>query len=222
MVFLFDLDGTLLQGHGMGRRSVGRVLHAWASRPVPFDAVSFSGKTDPQIFREIVTASGLVAPDGVDAAVGDLLDAYAADVTATAGDARIEALPGALAAVARAQAAAGPVGLLTGNLQPMADLKVQRAGFADGSFPFGAFGSDHADRNCLAPIAAQRAAAFLGRDVPPESLVVVGDTPLDIQCARAVGARAVAVATGHYDRDALAEADLVIDSLHDFDPTLFT
>lgn len=221
MVFLFDIDGTLLQGHGMGRRSVGRVLHAWAARPVEFDAVSFSGKTDPQIFREIVSASGLVAPDGVDAAVAHLLDAYAADVTATASEARIEALPGAAAAVARAQAATGPVGLLTGNLRPMADLKVTRAGFADGSFPFGAFGSDDADRNRLAPIAARRAASFLGRDVPTESLVVVGDTPLDIACARAVGARAVAVATGHYDRDALVEADVVLDSLHEFDPAAF-
>ena len=223
MVFLFDIDGTLLQGHGVGRRAVERVLHAWAGHAVDTSAVSFSGKTDPQIFREIVTTPEAVGetPDDVDAAVAHLLDAYAADVTATIGEARVEALPGAVEAVARAQAAAGPVGLLTGNLEPMAVLKVQRIGFAADAFPFGAYGSDHADRNCLAPIAARRASAFLGRDVSTDQLVIVGDTPRDIACARIVGARAVGVATGGYDADALAEADVVLDSLDAFDPDAF-
>lgn len=217
MVLLFDIDGTLLQGNGMGRRSVGRVLRAWCGRDVDLDAVSFSGKTDPQIFREIVTGGGFQDVDDVDAAVRDLLAAYAADVTATVHEAQIDALPGAHAAVGAAREAGVPVGLLTGNLEQMAVLKIERAGFAADAFPFGAYGSDHADRDCLAPIAAQRASAVLGRDVPHGDLVVVGDTPRDIACARAVGAHAVAVATGHFDADALGEADLVLESLAEWD-----
>ena len=127
--------------------------------------------------------------------------------------ARATAIAGAERAVRRFAEAGVPVGLLTGNLEPLAYLKVEAVGLERALFPFGAYGSDDEDRNSLPAIAAARAARRLGRDVPHGELVVIGDTPLDVACARAAGARAVAVTTGRFSRDDLASADLVLDSL---------
>src|SRR5690606_32166166 len=114
-----------------------------------------------------------------------------------------------------------PLGLLTGNLQPMAYLKLGRIGLGD-FFPFGAFGSDHEDRNCLPEVALARAEAHTGRRYAGKDVVVIGDTPRDIECGNAVGAFTVAVATGHYDRDALAShaPDLLLDTLEGADRLL--
>ena len=79
------------------------------------------------------------------------------------------------------------------------------------------FGSDHEDRNALPAIAAERACAHLKRDVPHTDLVIIGDTPRDIECGRAVGARVVAVATGYFSADELADADVVLESLEAFE-----
>lgn len=215
MVFLFDIDGTLLQGHGVGRRAVERALREVAGRDVDTQAVEFSGKTDPQIFREI--AETLLA-DAEGRAVPDLLRLYEAAMTETLPSARLDALPGAVDAVARTRAAGLPTGLLTGNLRPMAFGKVARIGLTEQHFPFGAYGCDHPDRNALPAVAAARAATVLGRAVPTEELVVIGDTPRDIACARAVGAVAVAVATGRYPARDLQDADVVLPSLDALDP----
>ena len=106
--------------------------------------------------------------------------------------------------------------MLTGNLEPLAYRKIERIDLSAAELPFGAFGSDHADRNTLPVIAAQRASERFGREVAHEELVIIGDTPRDIACARAVGAVAVAVATGYYSADDLREADLVLDTLEGF------
>ncbi len=214
MVVLFDIDGTLLAGHGVGRAAVHRAIERVHGRSVDTVSVEFSGKTDPQIFREI--ARGLL-DDPSGASVPDLVRVYEEEMARTLPTARVDALPGAVEAVERTRAAGVPTGLLTGNLRAMAFGKVARIGLGEAHFPFGAFGCDSEDRNALPAVAARRAADHLGRDVTPEALIVVGDTPLDIACARAVGATAVAVTTGRFDADALADADLVLDSLVDFD-----
>lgn len=214
MVVLFDIDGTLLLGHGVGRAAVHRAIEAVHGRVVDTSPVEFSGKTDPAIFREIA-ATLLGDADG--ASVPDLLRAYEAAMTDALPTARVDALPGAVEAVARTRAAGVPVGLLTGNLRAMAFGKVARIGLDEAVFPFGAYGCDAEDRNALPAVAARRAGRHLGRDVPPETLVVVGDTPRDIECARAVGARAVAVTTGRYSAADLAAADVVLTSLDGWD-----
>lgn len=214
MVVLFDIDGTLLAGHGVGRAAVHRAIERVHGRFVDTAAVEFSGKTDPQIFREI--AATLLGDADGDSVV-DLVRAYEEEMHRTLPAARVDALPGAVDAVARTRAAGVPTGLLTGNLRPMAFGKVARIGLGEAHFPFGAYGCDDEDRNALPAVAARRAAQVLGRDVPHETLVVVGDTPLDVACARAVGATAVAVTTGRFSAEALAGADLVLDSLDAFD-----
>jgi phosphoglycolate phosphatase-like HAD superfamily hydrolase len=108
------------------------------------------------------------------------------------------------------------VGLLTGNFEPGAVVKLEHFDLWR-RFAFGAFGDDHVDRRALVPVALARAMPA-GHATPPSSrIVIVGDTPLDVDCAKAHGARAVAVATGPFDRAALsaAGADLVVDTFSD-------
>ncbi len=207
-ILLFDIDGTLYDGHGVGRRAVETTLQARVGRPVDSQAVSFSGKTDPQIFRALLADLGLDDGD-----LPDVLDAYHADMLTRLPGSRATAIAGAAEAVHRLAGSGLPVGLLTGNLEPLAYLTVEAVGLERALFPFGAYGSDREDRNALPHVAAERASAHLRRTVDPAELVVIGDTPLDVACARAAGARAVAVTTGRFDAADLSDADLVIDSL---------
>ena len=219
MIFLFDIDGTLLRGHGVGRRALEAALLSLYGQTFDTSDVPFSGKTDAQIFRELLEA----APDhGLDAAPTDaqraaLQAAYLDEMGRRLPVDPVEELPGAAALVRRLGDDGHAIGLLTGNLEPLAYGKVARVGLERTVFPFGAFGSDAEDRNALPAIAADRASAHLGRDVAHGDLVVIGDTPLDIACARAVGARVVAVATGHYAADDLGDADVVLESLESFE-----
>ena len=213
MILLLDIDGTLLAGHGVGRRCISAVLER-AGTPFDFSDVPFGGKTDPQIFDELVDAmceAGVAPPLSAEA----LAEAYAREMLGALPTAHVEALPGAVDLVRRLDGQV-PLGLLTGNMEPMAYAKVDQIGLGRAELPFGAFGSDAADRDALPAIAAERAREHLGRSVDHAELVIVGDTPRDIQCARAVGATCVAVATGHHAADELRDADLVLDSLDAF------
>jgi phosphoglycolate phosphatase-like HAD superfamily hydrolase len=99
------------------------------------------------------------------------------------------------------------LGLLTGNVESGASLKLRAAGLDPARFRVGAFGSDHEDRPALPAIAQSRAAALLGRAVAGDAVVIIGDTPADVACGRGIGARAVAVATGHFTTTDLAAHD---------------
>ena len=217
-ILLFDIDGTLLQSHGVGRRCIEDALEQVLGGTFDTSAIPFSGKTDKQIFREILTAAreaGLDVDD-VDGVHGPFGAAYRDLMHERLPEAHVEALPGAVALVQRLAADGVPMGLLTGNLQPLAFAKIGRIGLGPAEFPFGAYGSDSEDRNALPAIAVRRAGRALGRDVDPAEVVVVGDTPLDIACARAGACTAVAVATGRYAADDLGEADVVLDTLESF------
>lgn len=189
------------------------MLAAQLGRVVDSYGASFSGKTDPQIFRELLTREGVA---DVEPAMALALATYEARMAEELATATITALAGAVDFVEQL-AGRGDVllGLLTGNLQPLAYAKVDRAGFRAGRFApgLGAFGSDHEDRDRLGAIALERARAAAGRDFRPDEVLVVGDTPRDIAAARAIGATAVAVASGGFGRADLAEADLVMESL---------
>jgi phosphoglycolate phosphatase-like HAD superfamily hydrolase len=213
-LLLFDVDGTLLTTHGLGRESVEAALLALHGRPISSERVAFSGKTDPQIFREILREE--VEAAALDEAVAAALAAYQAEMRRRIAAAEVVMLPGVRSLLGHLAETDAALGLLTGNLQPMAYLKLTRLGL-DGFFPFGAFGSDHADRNRLPEVAAARAEAHTGRRFAGRDVVVIGDTPLDVACGRRSGAFTVAVATGHYDRDALAAhaPDLLLDSLEE-------
>lgn len=106
------------------------------------------------------------------------------------------------------------IGLLTGNIEKGARVKLGSLGLNE-FFPFGAFGSDHEDRNRLLPIAVQKMRDHTGDETAYENCIVIGDTPRDVQCAKPYGAVTVAVATGRYGLQALQEtkADYVFEDL---------
>lgn len=216
-LLLFDIDGTMLKTH-TGRTSIDQTLTRLCGRPISSKRVSFSGKTDPQIVQEILLANGLSAPEAAALTPG-VLAAYVETARATIAPHRVEVLPGVrrlidhLAAHDTVQLA-----LLTGNLEVTAYLKLEAAGLA-GYFPFGAFGSDHADRTELPSIALRRAHAHTGRTYTGKDVVIIGDSEHDVRCGRSLGVFAVAVATGLVSRAALAAQapDLLLDDLCDHD-----
>ena len=205
-VVLFDIDGTLLSSRGAGRRAMEAALVAHFGTAGP-SGYRYDGKTDRQIARDLMRAAGF--DDGaIDARTPALFEHYLNGLHT-----ELAAAPDALEVHAGVPALLDAlddrtdvlVGLLTGNIEGGARAKLAAAGLAPARFRVGAFGSDHERRDALPAIAQRRAAAFLGRDVAGGALVIIGDTPNDITCGRSVAARAIAVATGSYKTDALAE-----------------
>jgi phosphoglycolate phosphatase-like HAD superfamily hydrolase len=195
---LFDVDGTLVTAHGAGREALRHALLSIYGTTGPIDDYDFRGKTDPRIVLDLMAAAGL---DDARVSVGleRCFKAYVDTLDRLVGDgARVEALPG-IADLVRALAVRTDVvvGLLTGNIEAGARVKLRPTGLWP-LFRVGAFGSDDPDRRCLPPIARRRASALVGGEIEPERVIVIGDTPLDVDCARACGAVAVAVATGQH------------------------
>lgn len=218
-LLLFDIDGTLLSTDGAGRKAVEAILSALAGRPIDTRVVSFSGKTDPQILREVLECNGCT-PAEARALLPAALDAYLAFAREKIKTVPVSLYPGVQALLAHLEARSDvQLGLLTGNLEPMAYAKLAAAGIAPALFPFGAFGSDHEDRYQLPPIAVHQARAYTGRDFEGKDVVIIGDTEHDVKCGRSIGVCAVAVATGHYTRAQLAphEPDHLLDDLTDID-----
>jgi phosphoglycolate phosphatase-like HAD superfamily hydrolase len=153
----------------------------------------------------------------------DFFEAYLAGLAAEIGDGRhVVALPGVAAVVERvAQAPDALAGLVTGNIEEGARIKLLPTGLWP-HFRVGAYGSDHMDRRRLPGLAARRAHALVGHAFAPADVVVIGDTPHDIDCARAFGAVAVAVTTGQYTRDELLaeRPDHLFDDLGDVEKVL--
>ncbi len=198
---LFDIDGTLLSSASAGRSAIRLAFDdAFADPDSFFDTVRFDGKTDPQIVRELYHAAGHGdrATTGV---INELLDRYLAHLEdeLTSRGSLVRPLPGIVelldALEARPEVC---IGLLTGNVVKGAGLKLRAAGIDPGRFRIGAYGSDHADRPMLPPIAVERARPLFGRVPVGEEIVIIGDTPADVTCGAALGVRAVAVATGSY------------------------
>lgn len=214
---LLDIDGTILLTRGVGRHSMTIALERVLGLPVTTEGVSFSGKTDRQIMREILNRSGIHAGEG-DEVMDAALEAYLEELPQHLVAEHIEVLPG-VPQLIQALHEHGDVylGLLTGNLKRTAFLKLAAVGL-DGYFLIGAFGSDHEDRNNLPPIAIQRAEELTEHRFPPSNVYVVGDTAHDVICGRLSGCRTVAVSTGRYSREELAaqSPDLLVDDLSDY------
>ena len=212
-LLLFDIDGTLVRVNGAGRETIMKALSSLLNHPVTADGISFSGRTDPDILRSILRHNDL--PDR-DAHVDAALEAYVEAMTGVLTPEDVEVLPGVRPLLDHlADHPDVHLGLVTGNVEPIAYEKLGAHGLDD-YFPVGAFGSDHADRNKLPHIATRRAASHTGHDFhPAEQAVVIGDTPHDIECARAAGARVVGVCTGHYNHAELSphDPDWLLDTL---------
>lgn len=212
---LFDIDGTLLSG-GPARDAFLVALVEVFGTAGPIDRWEFSGKTDPQIARELLAEAG-IGRGRVERRLPALWGRYLEELEARLPACPTRALPGVADLLARLDGEPGvAAALLTGNLAGGARLKLESAGLGH-RFPVGAFGSDHPARNELPAIAVGRAEAHWGRRFAAREVVVVGDTPRDVACGRAHGARTVAVATGHFGVAALegTGADVVLGSLRE-------
>lgn len=206
-VVLFDIDGTLLRSDGAGRRAMEAALLATFGA-TGSAAYRYDGKTDRLIVRESMRAEGFTDAD-IDARMDDVLGAYVAGLEANlsateGGAARAYSLPGIPPLLDAIEAQDDLVlGLLTGNVVVGATAKLRAVSIAPERFRLGAYGSDHEDRPMLPAVARARASALLGYEVPGDRLVIIGDTPADVQCGVGIGARAIAVATGGYSLDEL-------------------
>ena len=199
-VALFDIDGTLLWTKGAGRRAMERALAANIGTSGPADH-RYDGKTDRQIVREAMRHEGFADAE-VDARMERVMANYVAELTVELerDDHGVELLPGVLELLDALEKRDDVVlGLLTGNVVHGAERKLRCVGIEFARFPVGAFGSDGEHRHDLPAIARDRASAHIGRPVRGDACVIIGDTPSDIACGRGIGARAIAVATGHYD-----------------------
>ena len=199
-VALFDIDGTILVAHGAGRRAMERALLSASGAAGP-GGQHYAGKTDPQIAREAMRHAGLADAE-IDTRMPAVLELYLANLEAelaTAERDRPAILPGVHEILDACEAHDNIVlGVLTGNLLTGAERKLRAVGVDPGRFEVGAFGSDHEDRPTLAAIARSRAADYLARDVRGDACVVIGDTPADVACGLAIGARTIAVCTGMF------------------------
>jgi len=208
VLVLFDIDGTLLLTAGAGRRAITAALADRMGNGDAWQKITFDGKTDPQIVRELLEAAGDAAASDPDL-IAELCDRYVGlleeELDRSPGCTRL--LPGVVPLLDELAARADVVvGLLTGNLARGAGLKLRSGGLDPARFRVGAYGSDSPHRPDLPAIAAERAAAIFGRVPTGDTVVIVGDTPSDVTCGRGIGARAVAVATGSYAVSALRDA----------------
>jgi phosphoglycolate phosphatase-like HAD superfamily hydrolase len=202
---LFDIDGTLLACGPQVRPLFGSALAEVFGGHGDLDGYDFAGKTDRRIVYDLATAAGVPAAEAL-AAVPRVRELYVARLDSDLDARRMRVMPGAAALLARLAAHRGTaLGLLTGNFERGAFCKLARVGLAR-FFDFGAFGDEALDRDELPPVALARAQETLGRRFAPGETLVVGDTLLDVACARAHGLPVLGVATGSTTAEDLAAA----------------
>ncbi|MHC4130304.1 MAG: HAD family hydrolase [Planctomycetota bacterium] len=221
MLVLFDIDGTLLLSQGAGTRSMLAAARELFGDHVTLDGVEIAGCMDPLIWNELARVNGL--PDA-GANHDRFRQTYHRHLSARlAAGHRVELLPGVRELLDGLGAIDGvTLGLLTGNYPETGRLKIQAAGLDPDLFAVAAWGSDGQSRSDLPALAMTLYRQRMGRPVDPQNVVVVGDTPHDVACARAHGCRCLAVATGTYSREKLAgcESDLLLDDLTETDAIL--
>ncbi len=211
MLLLFDIDGTLLLKASLEHVAAMHAALAEVHGVTEPARVEAAGRTDVEIARQICVLAGVPAA-AFDERLGELLDLVSARYAELVPDdisARVApGVPDLLDALVERDE--HRLSLVTGNIEPVARMKLRAAGIGD-RFPsgHGGFASDHEDRTFLPAIARARAAVN-GSPHPREDTVVIGDTPRDIACARADGVRCIAVASGPYPAEELGDADVVV------------
>jgi phosphoglycolate phosphatase-like HAD superfamily hydrolase len=197
---LFDIDCTLVDAHGAGGRAILRAIKDVYGVEGELGDYSFHGRTDPGIIRDLAELWGADGTGDVEACIARYVELLRKEIDRV----EVETLPGihelvvALAADRRAL-----IGLLTGNVLEGARLKLEPTGLLP-LFKVGAYGSDSALRADLPAVAVARAEALGASRYAGKDVVVIGDTPADVECGASLGVTAVAVATGRHTMDELA------------------
>jgi len=217
-LLLFDIDGTLLTTGGCGERALRLAARDAFGIEDDLHDIEIAGRTDTGIARQLLRKHGRAETD---TEVAALLESYLHHLPVLLPKAEGHLLPGVETLLPLLSRRTDVVlALLTGNLERGAEHKLSRYGVR-GHFGFGAFADDHHERDKLGPFALARA-RDRGHAVALSRTFVIGDTPHDISCARALGARAVAVATGVFRSENLAlhTPDVLLDDLGDLPATL--
>lgn len=212
---LFDIDWTLLEGgntiHKAGFAHAYKTIYNLPSASI--DEIEHNGMIDSQILMEIAKLHGVSEEDAtnkVDNAMTAAVDYFMKHVD----EGNYQPMPGVINLLKELKSLTIPLGLLTGNIEEIGWEKVRKAGIKE-YFTFGAFGSLAYKRVELIPIAKKRLEKILKEGIPLERFVIIGDSPLDIACARTGNIEVIAVAAGVYKKHHLSEANLVVESLEE-------
>ncbi len=216
-VCLFDIDGTLLSSGGAGKAALEAALHEEFGVKV-HKHVAYSGRTDRAIIRDILNEHE-IDPSTIN--WERLRKAYLQRLPDSLERSTGRVLPGIAEFVAALNERQIHLGLLTGNIREGAHLKLSHYGLFD-HFRFGGFGDLHFERDDVAREALASVRSHVGDHVALDQIWVIGDTPLDVRCARAIGVRVAAVATGWHPVEELEQSkpDLLFTDLSDHSPLL--
>ena len=191
---LFDIDGTLVHTGGAGVKAFAKTFETEFSMADHFERLKFAGRTDYSLVREFF-GFNQIAPtsDNFDR----FFERYVFWLDHILRDSQTELCSGVWEFIRELQGLpqAPLLGLLTGNIRLGAEIKLRHFNLWD-VFQTGGFANDHEDRNQIAAAARERGCRIVGENLRGNQVLVIGDTPLDIRCARAIGAKALAVATG--------------------------
>lgn len=202
-LILFDIDGTLINSSRIGRVALGRALHDVFGTAGSLETYEFAGKTDRRIVRDLLVAEGW-SLEAIEDGLPELDDRMAVAGQELFTPETIRPCPGVLPLLeALGRRDDVTLALLTGNIHATVPLKLSAAGIDPQLFVAAAFGSDSYDRDDLFPIAVGRAKQTTGLHFDTENVIIVGDTPADIRCARSGGGRVIAVATGPFSAEVL-------------------
>ena len=208
LLVLWDVDYTLIDSNGVGRELYQTVFGEMFGRDMPQPG-SMAGRTDRAIVAEVLTLAGLDDPRQHVDAFHRLMAAHAPGLADRVAE-RTRILPGAaeaMAALARLDGRGVIQSLLTGNIRPLAEVKLGPLGLTEHlDLDAGAYGSTHEVRAELVHEARRNASRAYRADFGGDATVIIGDTPLDVEAALATGARAVGVATGAFTVGELAAA----------------
>jgi phosphoglycolate phosphatase-like HAD superfamily hydrolase len=220
-VVLFDIDGTLVHTGGAGVKAFARTFESEFGHADGTELVKFSGRTDLSLVRELFSLRQI---EPSPANFQRFFGAYVVWLEKLMSECEGGICPGVAEFYRALETREDPplIGLLTGNIRRGAEIKLKRYRWWD-KFAFGAFGDDHEERPRIADIARERGGQRLGRELRGAEILVVGDTPLDIQCARAIGAKVLAVATGSFTVSQLRGhgPDWVVEDLTKINPGQF-
>jgi phosphoglycolate phosphatase len=191
---LFDIDGTLIRTGGAGVRAFAKVFETEFHTRDGFERLKFAGRTDFSLMREFFSFHQIPpSPENFKR----FTDSYVFWLDHILHHTQGEVCAGVREFMADLKALPRPplLGLLTGNIRLGAEIKLRYFHLWD-EFATGAFADDHENRDEIAAVARERGARLLKEDLKPEQVLVIGDTPFDIRCARAIGAKVLAVGTG--------------------------
>jgi phosphoglycolate phosphatase len=220
-LLLFDIDGTLIHSGGAGVHALKSAFRERFGIDDDLRGIEIAGMTDSGIVTSILNKHNIPAKTEN---VSAFLDSYVHFLSLELPRREGKLLPGVLELLEKLKSRPHLVlALLTGNVSRGAQLKLEHYGVWH-FFEFGAFADDHHDRNRLGSFARARAREKHGREFSAPQIDVIGDTPRDIACGKAIGARTIAVATGTWSREQLAkhQPDFLIDDLSDVDGTIHT